>query len=44
MFVQLTNRQLELFWDRAVMTVKALLIIDCLNVWADASFISRGLQ
>jgi hypothetical protein len=25
------------------MTVKALLIVDCLKVWADARLLSRGL-
>jgi hypothetical protein len=42
-FVQMTNRQLGVFWDRAVMTVKALLVIDCLKTWAHLRFTSRGL-
>jgi hypothetical protein len=42
-FVQLTNRQFERFWDEAVMTVKALLVIDCLKEWAHVRYTSRGL-
>jgi hypothetical protein len=42
-FVQLTNRKLGQFWDRAVMTVKALLVIDCLKAWAHVHFTSHGL-
>lgn len=40
---QFNTFKLEQFWEKAWITVKGLLIMDCLNIWAHDRFTSRGL-
>jgi hypothetical protein len=42
-FCQFTYHQLGRFWEKAWMTVKALLIMDCLEVWANDRFTRSGI-